>query len=671
MDIPDVMRQLALFGTGITLALAVGAASSGSAVAATPGNQTPPTIRGTAREGAVLQADQGRWAGGSGTSFAFQWRRCQPDGTGCVDIPTATDRLYTPRADDLAHALVVVVTARNRDGAATATSAPTGAVAALPAQAPHAAVPPSIAGSAAIGQTLKATAGTWTGAAPLRFSFRWRRCDPTGGACTDTRGADSSHRVSDADAGHVLRVLVTATNAAGTSASLSGPSPLVALPKKPISTSPPGIAGVPQQGKSLTGSRGAWSNSPTGFDYRWYRCAAAGDRCSTVGRGTTYTLSAADIGHTIRFAVRARNRAGVSTVVSPPTAVVAAAPAPKVSQPANTSPPAISGTAQAGHTLTATRGAWSGNPTDFDYRWRRCDRNGNDCDGISGADSTTYLLTASDVGHTLRFRVEARNAGGTSSATSAPTAVVIAAAAPGNTFPPTISGTPEQGKALTGHRGGWSRDPSGYEYAWLRCDRTGNSCAAIPGANGTTYTLVAADVGNTVRFRVTAANSAGRSTAASVPTAVVRVPAAPPPPPPPPRPNGCPPRASINQPASVAGIAPPARLLVDTLRAQPRTVTGGTHVLVVRFHVTSTCGGPVQGALVYATATPYNQFSIPPEATTDAAGWATLVFRRLRGFPVSSRQQLIAMFVRARKPGENVLGGVSTRRLVSIPVRLR
>ena len=160
-----------------------------------------------------------------------------------------------------------------------------------------------------------------------------------------------------------------------------------------------------------------------------------------------------------------------------------------------------------------------------------------------------------------------------------------------------------------------------------------------------------------------AKNADGTTTATSVPTAVIT--AAPAAPPPPSRGGGCP---AGGNPDQAASISPPARLLVDSLVSDPKTVTSGVTTLVVKFHVTSTCGGPVQGALVYATATPYNQFAIPPEATTGADGWAELRFQRLSGFPVSSKQQLIAMFVRARKPGESLLGGISTRRLVSIRV---
>jgi hypothetical protein len=243
--------------------------------------------------------------------------------------------------------------------------------------------------------------------------------------------------------------------------------------------------------------------------------------------------------------------------------------------------------------------------------------------------------------------------------------VAASKAAPVNTSPPTISGTPQEGKTLRGDRGTWSNNPTDYDFTWVRCDKTGGSCANIAGARSREYKLTSADVGNTVRFRVRAQNADGSSTATSVPTAVITKAAAPPPP----VSNGCPAKSGSN-PDQASAITPPARLLVDTLQSNPQVITSGTGTLVVRFHVTSTCGGPVQGALVYATGTPFQQFSIPPEGTTGADGWAELRFQRLSGFPVSNRQQLLAMFVRARKSGENLLGGISTRRLVSIRVNL-
>ena len=237
-------------------------------------------------------------------------------------------------------------------------------------------------------------------------------------------------------------------------------------------------------------------------------------------------------------------------------------------------------------------------------------------------------------------------------------------AAPVNTSPPTISGTPEEGKTLQANRGQWSGNPSDYNYYWLRCDKTGGSCATINGAGGSrSYKLTSADVGNTVRFRTKATNGSGSTNATSVPTAVITK--ATPTPTPPPA-NGCPPGSPPDQ---VSQMSLPARLIVDQFQAQPSPVTGGTQSFTFRVHVTSTCTGPVQGAIVYATPTPFNQFG-ETQSNSGSDGWATLTFSRQANFPVNGKQQILAMFVRANKPGESTLAGITGFRLVNVPVNL-
>jgi hypothetical protein len=239
-----------------------------------------------------------------------------------------------------------------------------------------------------------------------------------------------------------------------------------------------------------------------------------------------------------------------------------------------------------------------------------------------------------------------------------------AAAAPTSTSSPSVHGTPQQGQRLTGTNGAWSGSPTDYNLFWTRCDSTGASCANIRGANHHGYTLTSADVGNTLRFKVGAANASGRTFASSVPTAVITAAAAAPAPV---TATGCPTGSGTIQ---IADLSSPALLLLDGQQSSPTVVHRGDGQLILRYHV-SACGGrAVQGALVYGTAVPFSQFTVPPEATTGADGWAELDFTALTGFPVSSNQGLLAIFVRARKSGESLLGGISTRRLFSVPVNL-
>src|SRR5205823_3579397 len=161
---------------------------------------------------------------------------------------------------------------------------------------------------------------------------------------------------------------------------------------------------------------------------------------------------------------------------------------------------------QQGQILTASAGTWTGTaPIGYAYQWRRCDGSGVNCVDIGGSTATAYTVVGADIGSTIRVAVTASNSVGSSSATSTQTAVVAAApAAPANTCPPPISGAAQQDQTLTASVGSWTGTaPIGYAYQWRRCDVGGGSCVDITGGTGPGYTLVAADVGATIRVAVT------------------------------------------------------------------------------------------------------------------------------------------------------------------------
>ena len=326
--------------------------------------------------------------------------------------------------------------------------------------------------------------------------------------------------------------------------------------------------------------------------------------------------------------------------------------------PRATGEPTISGRAVVGNVLTSSNGSWSGTgPFNFTYRWLRCPAGGSGgggqgCTAISGATFRRYTVRQADVGNRLRVQVTAANAEGRATATSDPTAIVQAAPArPRNTAPPTISGTPQVGQTLTANNGTWTgQQPITFSYQWRRCDATGGSCSNISGASAKTYALTTADQGTTLRVRVTARNAAGTASATSAPTGVV---------------------ARAEAPAGstipINDVSLPNRLLVDRVAFQPQPLRR-RQAYTARFHVSDSRNRSVQGALVFVVALPFGTTSTPPEAATGPDGWVTFRMRptiRVR----FDRPGAIQMFVRARKAGERLIGGVSTRRLVNLGIR--
>jgi hypothetical protein len=204
--------------TGMLMLVLAGAALfSGTAAARTataPRNTSTPTVTGTDREGNTLTAHNGGWAN-SPTSFAYQWQRCAPDGSGCTDITGATKQTYALTSADVDHTIRVGVTATNADGSSSASSAVTKLDSSN--SAPVNTAKPTISGTASVGQELSASTGTWTGGV-TSYTYQWQSC--TGSAvCTDVDGATArTYGVRLTDVGSSLRVAVTAHNLSGSNA---------------------------------------------------------------------------------------------------------------------------------------------------------------------------------------------------------------------------------------------------------------------------------------------------------------------------------------------------------------------------------------------------------------------------------------------------------------------
>jgi len=319
--------------------------------------------------------------------------------------------------------------------------------------------------------------------------------------------------------------------------------------------------------------------------------------------------------------------------------------------PRTTSPPTLEGTFRQDSTLQTSNGLWANTPSSFTYQWQRCDSNGNACANITGATNNSYKLVSADAGQTVRTLVTAKNADGSSTANSKPSPVIADNTAPKNTALPTISGSAIAGEELTADPGAFTGAPDRYTYRWNRCDTAGSACVSTS-STGKVYGVRTADVGKTLRVEVTAINDKGRSTAVSNATAVVRASGSPPP--------------SENA-VAVANVSLPDRLVTSAVSFSPTAIHNRYDLVTLSIRVSDTRGRLVQGALVYATGVPFGTITTMPETPTGSNGVATLQFRPTARLTIRGGSA-VQLFLRVRKPGDNVLAGVSSRRLVQVRI---
>jgi hypothetical protein len=187
--------------------------------------------------------------------------------------------------------------------------------------------------------------------------------------------------------------------------------------------------------------------------------------------------------------------------------------------PANTTPPAVSGTAKVGSTLTVSNGTWSNTPTSYTYQWQRC--SSTSCIDINNAVGQSYVVRNADGGNRVRADVTATNADGQATVHSNMTSLITATGAPVNTVRPSITGDAIVGHTLTVDNGTWNGTPTAFQYQWIQCDRFGSGCVGIPGATGKTYGIRFADVSGTLRVVVTARNAHGSASRISTQSDVV------------------------------------------------------------------------------------------------------------------------------------------------------
>ena len=288
----------------------------------------------------------------------------------------------------------------------------------------------------------------------------------------------------------------------------------------------PVINGTAQVGETLTADTTSIEDGNgldrVEFRLQWVSNDGSADTDIAGATDSTYTLAANDEGKTIKVRVAFTDRGGYAEsltamgtdqVASSAQANPAPTPEPAQNSPA-TGAPTITGTAQVGQTLTADTSGISDTEglADVSYSYQWVSNDGTSDTDITGATDSTYTLVADDEGKTIKVRVSfTDDAAKEETLTSDATAAVAARANSPATGVPTIGGTVQVGETLTADTTGIA-DSDGlsgatFSYQWISND--GNSDTDIVGATSSTYTLVSADEGKTIKVTVSFTDEEG------------------------------------------------------------------------------------------------------------------------------------------------------------------
>jgi hypothetical protein len=320
-----------------------------------------------------------------------------------------------------------------------------------------------------------------------------------GSACKLLNGVTGKSRtLGPKDVGHTLSLAVRATDSNGTTtayASLLGP--VEAAGPSPFSTTQPALSGSGETGSTLTVGPGGWHPRPGSLSYQWVRCDGKGRSCAPIGgaTGATHEVSPDDLGHTLVAIVAARSGATSQAVFSAGSLRIGAPLPVPVPKPVTTPPPPKATTTPVvpppAATTTTTPAATTTTP--------------------AATTTTTPAVTTPPPKPTTTAPAPPKAATTTA---PAPAPAPAPAGGPTPSSPPAIAQVVQQGRQLVGSVGSWAGSGAiAYGTQWYRCDASGAHCKSIRGATKSTYTLVAADVGQTLGFAVRASDAGGTTAA--------------------------------------------------------------------------------------------------------------------------------------------------------------